>query len=215
MSKENSPVEPIVAAFDFDGTITFHDSLVPFLFFVFGKKRALAGLTVLLPWFIGCGLGFISRDKTKERVFTYFLKGMPLQELKERGIEFSMLHLMKKIRPGAINLIEWHKQQGHRLILISASIDVYLEPWAKAMGFDHLLSSKLEIDAEGLATGKFFGKNCRGPEKTKKLGELLGSKTHYVLYAYGDSKGDKELLALADYPYYRNIPKHDDLPRDE
>jgi HAD superfamily phosphoserine phosphatase-like hydrolase len=88
---------------------------------------------------------------------------------------------------------------------VSASIDLYLRPWAERYGFEEILASTLEVDSKGNVTGKLKGKNCCGVEKTKRLTNYLGPKETYQLYAYGDSLGDQELLALADYPFYRSF----------
>ena len=86
-------------------------------------------------------------------------------------------------------------------VLISASIDAYLDPWSKLAGFDHVICSRLETTPAGNVTGRLVGLNCWGPEKVRRLEELFGPLKKYTLYAYGDSRGDKELLAGADYPF--------------
>lgn len=90
-------------------------------------------------------------------------------------------------------------------MLISASVDTYLVPWAQRVGFDKVATSLLEIDANQCITGRLVGKNCWGPEKVRRLQELVGPKEGYVLYAYGDTRGDRELLQYADHPFYRKM----------
>ena len=80
-------------------------------------------------------------------------------------------------------------------------MDLYLEPWAKLNHFDDLICSRLEIDGSQKITGKLKGLNCWGPEKSRRLLELLGPKENFVLYAYGNSRGDHEMLELSDYPF--------------
>ncbi len=108
-----------------------------------------------------------------------------------------------RIKPQAMERLHWHKQQGHDCILVSASLELYLVPWAKRHGFQDILASRLEIDQKGRVTGQLIGKNCWGAEKRRRLIELLGPQKYYQLYAYGDSRGDQELLEIADYPFYR------------
>jgi phosphoserine phosphatase len=75
------------------------------------------------------------------------------------------------------------------------------------MRFDACLSSRLSLDAQGCVTGKLLGSNCWGIEKVARLQDWLQRpRNTYTLYAYGDSRGDLELLAAADHPYYRIIP---------
>ena len=198
--------KPLVAAFDFDGTITYRDTALPFVVFVAGWISSIWKFMTLIPAVIAYILGALSRQEMKERVFTRFFSGMAIDELKSLGTQFAKKRLGVKLKPEAMRRIEWHKKQGHRLVLVSASLDVYLVPWATLAGFDDILSSSLEVDEEGKVTGKLQGLNCRGLEKTRRLEALLGPRKNYELYAYGDSRGDRELLAYADQAFFRKMP---------
>ena len=101
--------------------------------------------------------------------------------------------------------LAWHRQQGHRCVVISASLELYLRPWASTVGFDEVLGSRLEVLDNGRTSGKLLGENCFGPEKMRRLEALLGPREGYTLYAYGDSRGDKELLSAADYAFYKSF----------
>lgn len=196
----------VIAAFDFDGTITYCDTLMPFLLHLSGSLKWLGKMILLSPLFIGFLLRLYSRQEVKEKVLTCFIKGMHIDQLQDAGHAFALGWLQQLVRPEALKRLHWHQKQGHRCILISASLDIYLSPWADQAGFHDLICSSLEEDSSGIVTGKLFGENCRGPEKTRRLSDLLGPLNQYVIYAYGDSKGDKELLAAADFAYYRKMP---------
>lgn len=196
----------VVAAFDFDGTITYGDTLFYFLLYTHGFFRTLGKLFFQIPHFVSFLIGVTTRQKAKESVVKAFYAGMPIDMIREMGENFAKEALNKHVRPEALKRLQWHLRKGHRCVLISASLDVYLIPWAKLVGIHDVISSKLETNSEGIITGNLSGLNCWGPEKTEKLFALLGPKK-YRLYAYGDSKGDKELLASADYPFYRKMPK--------
>lgn len=207
LSEKHAPTaQSIVAAFDFDGTITYRDSLLPFLFFRSGLIQTAWGLGLVAPFIALDVARGTDRQVMKERVLTRFFKGVPLDVLRRDAERFSKEQLPKQVRPEALERLRWHQDQGHRCILVSASVDLYLEPWAHAAGFHDVLSSRLAVDSEGRATGLLTGANCRGAEKVKRLEELLGPKSGYLLYAYGDSKGDKELLDLADHAYMKEWP---------
>ncbi len=196
--------KPVIAAFDFDGTITTKDTLLPFLIYTHGYWKTFCRSIQLIPAFLGFSIGLVSRQQMKEKVLTRFFAGTSLSILQEEGKAFASSMMLKKmIRPGAEQRIAWHRAQNHRCVLISATIDVYLAPWIKLYGFDDLICSTLEVDASNLVTGKLKGLNCWGPEKTRRLELLVGRKEEYTLYAYGDSLGDRELLALADYSYLK------------
>lgn len=199
------PLEkPIVAAFDFDGTLTYHDTLYYFLLYTHGIFLAYGHFFFLLPTLIAYLFGKIDRQQTKEKILHQFFSGRPINFLRKKGEAFSREKLHHHLRPEAIERLQWHLKQGHRCILISASLDVYLHPWSKAMGFQESLTSQL-ADENGIVTGKLIGKNCRGHEKVRRLQEILGPREGYYLYAYGDSEGDKELLAFANKSFYRKF----------
>lgn len=199
-------VKPIVAAFDFDGTLTRRDTMFLFLLFVVRWRVFIRHLIMLIPTLVGYGLGFIRNDIAKERVFVRFLSGMNVGVLQDRANQFATEGLPQLLRSEAMQRLAWHKQQGHHCVVISASLEIYLLPWAIGSGFDDVLATQLETLHGTSVTGKLSGQNCFGIEKVKRLEKLLGNRECYTLYAYGDSNGDKELLAYADYPYYRNIP---------
>ncbi len=198
--------KPIVAAFDFDGTMTRGDTLFPFLIFAAGSDRFLRLFLLLLPTLLGYKLGIIKNDIAKEKVFTRFFAGTRIDAIEKIAHQFSIEKLPGLVRPNALSRFQWHKQQGHRCVLVSASLDIYLQPWAQHVGFDDVISSSLETTETGMVSGKLSGANCFGPEKSSRLEALLGDRSGYELYAYGDSNGDKELLSMADYAYYREMP---------
>jgi phosphatidylglycerophosphatase C len=195
----------IVAAFDFDGTITTRDSLVPFLFFLKGTWKALWLFISLLSSLALFSLKIISRQTAKEKILTRFLAGMPIDVLRQKGAEYAAGSLKSLVRPEALERILWHQSQGHRCVIVSASIDLYLPIWAKEQGFDHVISSQLEITSDGRVTGILHGQNCWGEEKVHRLRAWLGDEKTVYLYAYGDSRGDQELLAIADSPHWRSM----------
>lgn len=198
--------KPVVAAFDFDGTLTYRDTLFPFLLRAAGWGRFVRHAFALTPTLAGYGLGMIRNDVAKQRVLTRFFAGINIDILRDKATEFAEHELPGLIRPEAARRFDWHKKQGHRCIVISASLELYVRHWALKTGFDDVLASRLETLEDGSVTGNLLGKNCFGIEKVRRLEELLGSRSGYTLYAYGDSRGDKELLSGADYAYYRKIP---------
>ncbi|KFI22391.1 HAD family hydrolase [Nitrosococcus oceani] len=197
---------PVVAAFDFDGTLTYGDSLLLFLRAVVGTLRFARNLVELSPILLAYKGGRLSNDEAKQRVLMHFLAGQELAGLEKAGRHFIQTTLPYLLRHRALQRLAWHQRQNHRCILISASLDLYLKPWAERMAFTEVLCSSLELTPTGLVTGRLSGKNCYGEEKTRRLAALLGERCRYRLYAYGDSRGDQALLDYADYPYYRRFP---------
>jgi len=203
---EDEENKPVVAAFDFDGTLTRRDTLLPFLLHVIGAAAVMRHGFILLPTLVGYGLGMIRNDVTKERVLTRSFSGTDMGVLRDKAAQFAEDKLPELIRPEASRRLDWHKKQGHRCIVVSASLDLYVQPWALKAGFNDVIASRLETLKDGHITGNLLGENCFGIEKVRRLEALLGSRSGYILYAYGDSRGDKELLSSADFAFYRRIP---------
>lgn len=197
---------PVVAAFDFDGTLTHRDTMFPFLLHVVGWGKFMRHVAMLAPTLTGYGLGLIRNDIAKERVFTRFLSGMDIGVLQQKAMQFAEQKLPGMMRAETMKRLDWHKQQGHRCVVISASLELYVQSWALKAGFDDVIATHLETLADGRITGNLSGNNCFGIEKVRRLEALLGPKSGYTLYAYGDSRGDRELLAAADHAYYRELP---------
>ena len=194
---------PVVAAFDFDGTLTRRDTMFPFLLHVVGWGAFVRHVSALAPTLAAYVLGAMRNDIAKERVFARFLSGMDSGELQLRATRFAAEKLPGLLRAEAMRRVDWHKRQGHRCVLISASLELYVRPWALSAGFDDVIATRLETLEQGRVSGNLSGENCFGIEKVRRLEALVGARSGYTLYAYGDSRGDRELLSSADYAYYR------------
>lgn len=196
----------VVAAFDFDGTITYCDTFIPFLLFVTGKVEFAKRLILLIPKYLAYKFGRTSNQAAKEAFITAFLKGFEYARLRSIAEVFSTSVLQRLCRRQIIQRISWHKSQGHGCVLVSASLDVYLTAWARSHGIDEVISSQLEIDTDGIVTGKLKGENCYGAEKALRLKEWLLARNIDYLYAYGDSRGDVEMLQMADTSWFKGKP---------
>jgi HAD superfamily hydrolase (TIGR01490 family) len=191
----------IVAAFDFDGTVTTRDTFLPFLIRAFGRTQVYGALLQLSMEAFKVLRGRTSRDSFKSLLTGKLFPGRPVKELMNIGAEHAKF-IMPWCRPEAIERINWHRQQGHRLVMVSASLDFYLAPVARQLGFEDLLCTEM-ASSNGVCSGELKGENCRAAEKVRRLQSLLGRLEDYEIYAYGDSAGDAEMLAIADYPAFR------------
>jgi phosphatidylglycerophosphatase C len=190
-----------IAAWDFDGTITRTDSLFVFAKYALGSWRYYWTLVKFAPIALLYFTKIISNDKAKEHLLAMFYKGLPLSYLQQKALDFiePINHIC---RPEALQRLTWHREQGHVLLLVSASAELWLQPWALSMGFEKVIATKLETD-NLLLTGKYNGKNCHGSEKIRRILEHYPNRQSYTLYAYGDTDGDTQMLEAADRPYYR------------
>jgi len=192
-----------VVFFDFDGTLTRSDSLIPFLRQVRGARFAL-DLLAASPWLGAYALRLMQNDHAKEALLGQALAGISLGDLREQGLIFAAERIPSMVRPDTMSRLREHQERGHLCVLVSASLDVYLEPWCQKNGFDFCLTSSLATDEDGRASGKLMGANCFGEEKVRRIKNLLenlGTMPPYV-YAYGDSKGDIPMLNLANEGFF-------------
>lgn len=194
----------VVALFDFDGTVTRRDSLLPFLRQLFGPLK-LAGYAILLsPLLLGYLLRIIPNGIAKERLLGRMLGGMEMVRLRAEAQRFARDFLPRIVRRESAERIAWHQAQGHRVIIVSASLELYLKPWAESLGVVDVLATRLR-EERGRAVAGFDGVNCFGEAKAQRIREYLGEMTSMEVYAYGDSRGDTQMLALADHAYYRGV----------
>ena len=190
-----------LALFDLDGTITNRDTFAGFLKFIKGRPRFYAGVACLIPVVAGFFLGLIPAWRAKELMSMFFFRGMDADELERLGVRYSREKLPGIVRPQALERIEWHKAQGHTIIVVSASIDLWIKEWCRSRGAG-LIATKLEVKG-GRITGRFLTRNCSGKEKVKRIEAEVDLARFDRIYAYGDSSGDRAMLGLADERYYR------------
>lgn len=193
--------DPKVVAFDFDGTLTYGESFLRFLWFVTPWPRFLWICLRSLPVMVAYGLGRLPNDRAKARILDYSLKGRPLAGLQVQAAAFAREVIPALLRPQAVARLHGHQKQGHVCVLVSATLAIYLRPWAEEMGFDAVLATELEVDAAGRLTGRMATPNCHGPEKAARLLAHYGQSR--ILAAYGDTRGDHEMLAMAEQGHFR------------
>jgi HAD superfamily hydrolase (TIGR01490 family) len=187
-----------IAAFDFDGTITRRDTLFPFLRKLVGIPRLGAAAAADLPRITLAAIAKPDRDAAKARLFARVLAGRDATAVRTLGEQHARTVLAAEIRPEMRERIVWHQQQGHELVIVSASLDVYLNLIGPELGFDQVVCTTLEI-RDGMLTGSMLGGNCRGPAKVERLRAAVENLDKRELWAYGDSRGDRELLAVAQH----------------
>lgn len=192
-----------IAAFDFDGTITQRDTLLGFLALAGGSAKTAAALA---QQSIGLTRGLVddeARDRAKERVLGQVLAGSTRQQLEGAGRNYAA-ELRQRCREDAVERIRWHHDQGHELVIVSASLVYYLEPFADRLGFDGVIAVELEFDEADIATGRFSRSNVRAAQKAERLREWIAATGggEVELWAYGNSAGDDELIEMADHPLW-------------
>lgn len=193
-----------LAIFDFDSTITLKDSFSDFLFKTCKKNDLLFAFIKNLPILIGYKLKIVSNESAKESVFRSLFRNMEESAFIKICARYSFEKIPKIVNPKALNKIDWHKKQGHELIIISASLEDYIWPWALQNGFTRIICTKVEKINRKL-TGRLGSKNCYGPEKVDRFKQEYPKRENYFIYSYTDSRSDKDILQMADKPFYRKF----------
>ena len=188
----------VVAAFDFDGTLSTRDNVVPFLRAAVGGGRLAVGIVATTPRLVAAAVDDGRRDRAKAALVRRLLTGFEAARLTEIAERFAANVVEHHLRAEAVERAEWHRGQGHELVMVSASFAVYLEPVARRLNFDAVLGTELETGADGHLTGRLLGPNVRRAEKVRRLDDWMGGGPATV-WAYGDSTGDRELFERADH----------------
>lgn len=196
---------PVVAAFDLDGTLTKGGSVWPWLRHVAGSRAVyLAALPLLVPLAVGAVRSGRWADNAKERLFHSLLAGRDIAEVTDESRTFALDHLAHEGRAKTLARLEWHRTQGHDIVIVSASPQIYVDIIVEALAAQGGLGTRLGVDARSKLTGSYLGKNCRGTEKMRRLTTWIESRQYPsppVIYAYGNSRGDRRLLAGATFPF--------------
>jgi phosphatidylglycerophosphatase C len=187
--------------FDFDGTLTKGDTMFAFIAFAKGDAALWVSLVLLSPWLVMQKLGFYPAEKAKKKLLAFHFKGATEQFLEERGKTFATRVLPSMFRDMALEKLHFHRSKGHEVWIVTASLDIWVGPWAQQQGLP-ILATKAEF-IDGKFSGAFSTPNCNGPEKVRRIEEVLRKEDFERVYAYGDSRGDREMLAFAHTAFFR------------
>lgn len=191
----------ILSVFDFDGTLTYHDSFIPFLKFAFGRRKFARRIIKMVFPTLRCFRRKLTRDELKEVLIKTFLTDIKEEWLKEKAEAFCKAYWTKLMRPAGLLAVAEEINRHAEVTICSASPAMVLQPFADRLGIK-LIGTTLEV-VDGVLTGKIIGNNCRCGEKIKRLERVYGDLTQYHLRAWGDSRGDHELLYAAQDPHWR------------
>ena len=219
---------PTISAFDFDGTLTTRDTLLLFIRHARGWWALLGGLLLFSPLLVLMKLHLADNGRTKERLFRHYFRGMLERDFDALCQSFARSHT-HVLRTAGLRTVQQALDRGDRVVILSASIDRWVEACLRQFLVSssqfQVLGTEIEV-ADGRLTGRFATPNCYGPEKVRRLKEFLKEVsprgdvegatkvsprgdvegalegTPFII-AYGDSRGDKELLDYADESHYK------------
>lgn len=192
--------------FDFDGTLTTGDTLIAFVAFARGRAALAAWLAINSPLLVLMKIGLCSNHKMKQRMFERFFKGMPSDQFEALCRRFAAAN-MQLLRPEGIAAMRKALEQGSPVMVVSASIDNWVGAFfdlafSRARFRPSIEGTRIETKG-GKLTGRFATPNCYGPEKVRRIKEAMPAWDKYKRIAFGDSRGDKEMLEFADEPHYK------------
>ena len=187
-----------IYAFDFDGTLTIKDSLLAFIRFAKGDLSFVLGFLRYAHLLVLMKLGLYPNYKAKQKVFAHFFKGMTVGDFDALCQRFANDY-RELLRPEGVNAIVQAQNEGSEVLIVSASIDNWVQPFFPSV---KVVGTQIEV-MEGRLTGRFLTKNCYGQEKVERILALYLQRETYELIAFGDSRGDKELLAFANEAHYK------------
>jgi phosphatidylglycerophosphatase C len=202
----------VIAAFDVDGTLTTRDCVRPFLERAAGRRRLVTSL-LRRPLATVIATASRDRDRFKEIIVGGSLRGKLISEVETIGEQFAQFVLVNWVRPDTLRRLRWHQQAGHRTVLVSASLAAYLRPLALRLGIDDVLCTDSTRSGERYGD-RLVGLNCRAAEKRRRLEQWLEERRwgNAEVWAYGNSVGDRELLARADHPVWVNGETISEIP---
>lgn len=191
--------------FDFDGTLTHGDSMLAFTRFYHGLPRFILGLFYLSPQLLAYKVGLLPNWRAKEYYLTHFFGGEPLTDFQQTCDRFARERIPLMLRSAAKHRLREYLQAHDRILIVSSSAENWLRAWCEEQSVE-LIATRLQ-SRNGRLTGKLEGKNCYGPEKVKRLRAHLPLSEYDEVIAYGDSKGDRELLEMASVRFFKPFRK--------
>ena len=194
-----------IYCFDFDGTLTTSDTLLEFIKYAKGRGRFLMVFLMYSPLLVLMKLHLYPNWKAKQQIFAHLFAGMRIEKFDVlcRGFAEQNQHLL---RPKGITLVHEALVAGAQVFIVSASIDNWVRPffYIRNLKGVQVLGTQIEVE-DGKLTGNFKSNNCYGKEKVHRIAEALKpfERSEYEIEAFGDSRGDKEMLAFADKGHFK------------
>lgn len=186
--------------FDFDGTLTYKDTMFMYLKFYDPTKFRLQFLRHV-PLFILLKLKLAETEKVKKSFIGSILKGQTREKIEKKSLQFFEAHYPKIVRENALDFIRNIDRENTQSLMVTASLDIWAKPFADAFQMQ-LVSTKAEFK-NGIFTGNFIGRNCNGKEKLERIQSEISDTRYDKIIAFGDTSGDKPMLAWANEGHYQ------------
>ncbi|MFM1887095.1 MAG: hypothetical protein RL026_2252 [Pseudomonadota bacterium] len=193
-----------IALFDLDGTVARRDTFGPYML---AALRCRPWRVFRLAFVLPCALGFVAgrvdRGGLKSAVVRAVLGGWTREAVQRLTADYVAARLSALAFPAALSAIERHRAAGDRLVLLSASPDLYVPSLGKALGFDEVICTGLTWDG-GRLEGRLATANRRGEEKRRCLDALRERFPGLPVTAYGNAGSDLAHLLACERGCYIN-----------
>ena len=198
---DTPPQRRRIMAFDFDGTLTYTDSFTAFLRHQCGDFK-LAAVLAGRPAILLDYLKTRDRGALKSRLIYNLLGAIAQEELETRIQAFVTRTGLGLFRPDALRAWSACQSDDTLRVIVTASPDILVRPFGQLIGADRVIGTRLGFSPAGRLLPDLDGVNCRGEEKMRRLREVYGDDL-VLDSAFGDTKGDREMIAAAQNGHYR------------
>ena len=185
--------------FDFDGTLTYKDTMFLYLKF-YNSMKFYVQFVKHIPLFVLLKLKLADAEKVKKSFISSILKGESRTKIEKKSQSFFEKYQDEIFRVNALEFINNIDRTQPESYIVSASLDIWVKPFAEKLEMK-LLSTRAEFKND-IFTGNFIGKNCNGPEKVKRIIETVNERKFDKIIAFGDTSGDREMLSWADESHF-------------
>ena len=206
-----------LAIYDMDRTVTRWPTYGPFMWHA---VRRLAPWRILFaPALLATGLLYllrvIDRGRLKELNYRILIGRVAPEKLEQAIQDFAESQVRTNVMAGARTRIAEDKAAGRRLVMATASYRLYAAAIAQRLGFDDVIATDIEYDAQGRTVARIDGRNCYGLGKLDMIEAWLqqqGLEREAVhIRFYSDHISDAPVHHWSDEAFAANA--HDRLVR--
>jgi phosphatidylglycerophosphatase C len=191
-----------VAVFDLDGTITRRDTLWPYLR-GFARRHPRAGFWPRVLAAVARYPLDRDRGRLKSRLIRIAMGGASRLEVEAWTADYVASLGDAELCPGALDAIAEHRMAGDRLVLLTASVDLYVPALGRRLGFDEMICTEVAW-RDARLDGALVTENRRAEEKRRCVDAIRARFPGARLAAYGNARSDFAHLSAVDEPVLVN-----------
>ena len=181
--------------FDFDGTITKHDTMFMFLKF-YAPQKYFIQFARFIPLFVLVKLKLATAEKIKMRFVNSIIGGESKEKIEMQSNAFFRKNYPAIIRENVIAFIDKIDRSDADCFIVTASLDCWVKPFSEHLNMK-LIATEVRYEND-VFMGSLQTKNCTGEEKVNRIMQAIVGKEYKKTVALGDSTGDKEMFEWVD-----------------